>query len=316
MMIDGDPRIANIRDVCFRAAHARTRARGQRQREGPMGSTTMFEMIPIDVIRRVRLATCAVHRFDQKFTDIVAGKAVGDPVHRMTSVRATAFLVRDTVLLTNRHVVLEIAREHVQSGNHDHWCVEFLYPQADGKGWHQTFRKITAMFALIDPAGSDTLDVGMLTIDQMKDVAPAELGSLDDVVTGTDVAICGYPLGDELLIKNGLFRFGPVVHAGIISAVAPYDIEKPRSLTAFLTNISTAPGMSGSPVFLADTGRVVGLHYAGVEGVLGCEVPVDEDRVVGWIRTFEEGLVKWKEKGDRDPLLARLRVTGGGDVCA
>ena len=61
-------------------------------------------------------------------------------------------------------------------------------------------------------------------------------------------------------------------------------------LTSFLTDVSTAGGMSGSPVFLTDTGRVVGVHYAGVKGVLGCAVTIDEARLDGWARVFETAL--------------------------
>jgi len=269
-------------------------------------------MIPTDVIRKIRLATCAVHRLNVKHEEAFAGMEPGARVARVTSVRATAFLVRDAILLTNRHVVELIAKEHVESGSHDHWYVEFAYPRADHEGWNQTFKRVNSMFALFDPSGSGSLDVGLLSIRRADDDAlpsPVALGNLDDVVTGAAVAICGYPLGDELLIRGGLWRFGSVVHAGIISAVSPYDTVKSRSLTTFLTDVNTASGMSGSPVFLPDSGRVVGVHYAGVQGTLGCAVPVDDSRLTGWIRTFESALGKPNPWGS-------LKVTGGGDVSA
>jgi hypothetical protein len=198
-------------------------------------------MIPIGVIRKLRLATCAVHRLDVKHEDVIAR---GGPIGRLAEVRATAFLVRESVLLTNRHVVELVAEEHLRTGNHDHWYVEFGHPSADGKGWSQIFR---------------------------------------------------------------MWRFGSVVHAGIISGVSPYDGAASRDLTAFLTDINTAGDMSGSPVFMPETGFVIGLHYAGVQGTLGCAVPVDEFRVAGWVRAFEGALAGGKQFGP-------LKVTGGGDV--
>jgi S1-C subfamily serine protease len=268
-------------------------------------------MIPIRVVRKIRLATCAVHRFDVKHEEAFAGIGPGDQVNRVTSVRATAFLVRDTVLLTNRHVVEQIAAEHLQSGNHDHWYVEFVYPRTDDEGWSQTFRRIGGIFAFVDPSGSGALDVGLLSIRAGTDALPSPvgLGNLDAVVTGAAVAICGYPLGDEILTKGSLWRFGPVVHAGIISAVSPYDAVGPRSLTTFLTDINTAPGMSGSPVFLPDSGLVIGLHYAGVQGTLGCAVPVDDARLTCWVGAFESALAKGGSSGT-------LQVTTGGDIGA
>lgn len=268
-------------------------------------------MIPIEVVRKIRLATCAVHRLNVKHEEAFAGIGPGDQVSRVTSVRATAFLVRDTVLLTNRHVVEQIAAEHLQSGNHDHWYVEFVYPRTDGEGWSQSFRRIGGIFAFVDPSGSGLLDVGLLSIRTGTDAfsSPVELGNLEAVVTGAAVAICGYPLGDELLTKAGLWRFGPVVHAGIISAVSPYDAAEPRSLTTFLTDINTAPGMSGSPVFLPDSGLVIGLHYAGVQGTLGCAVPVDGSRLTGWVAAFESALAKGGSPGT-------LKLTASGDISA
>jgi hypothetical protein len=198
----------------------------------------------------------------------------------------------------------------VQAGNHDHWYVEFVYP--DGKGWSQTFSRIGPIFALVDPSDSGRFDVGLLSIRPPSTEAvppPVEFGSLDAVVTGAAVAICGYPLGDELLVKAGLWRFGPVVHAGIISAVSPYDAAGPRDLTTFLTDINTAPGMSGSPVFLPESGLVIGLHYAGVQGTLGCAIPVDASRLTGWVDAFEAVLAKGRSSGV-------LNISASGDIRA
>ena len=267
-------------------------------------------MIQPDVIRRVRLATCGVHRLDATHEEQFRGVSAGDAVDRITSVKATAFLVRDSVLLTNRHVVELIAREHIETGNHDHWYIEFVYPQTDGQGWSQTFARVLSMFALVDPSGAGALDVGLLTIGGWQGeppVSPAMLGNLEDVVAGADVAICGFPLGDEILIRGGLWRFGPVVHAGIISAVSPYDAATPRNITSFLTDINTAGGMSGSPVFRSDTGRVVGLHFGGVQGTLGCAVPVDDARLSGWIQMFEAALAQGR-------IVGSATITGGGDI--
>jgi S1-C subfamily serine protease len=267
-------------------------------------------MVRTEIVQRIRTSTCAVHRLETKHEDTFGSLPEGAKVERVSGVRATAFLVRPNVLVTNRHVVEEIAAEHFQTGNHNHWYVEFLYPKADRSGWSQTFRRIDWIFAL-NPGVPGPLDVGLLTVrlspSEWWPVEPVELGDLSSVVAGADVAIAGYPLGDELLTGPSVTRFGPVVHAGIISAVAPYDTVDPRNITAFLTDINTAPGMSGSPVFIPETAQVVGLHYAGVQGTLGCAVPVDDARVVSWISALERAIAK------QDPF-GTVSVTGGGDV--
>ncbi|MEX2557652.1 MAG: serine protease [Actinomycetota bacterium] len=267
-------------------------------------------MVDPEVVKRIRISTCAVHRLAVKHEDTFGGLPEGAKVNRISGVRATAFLVRPKVLVTNRHVIEEIAAEHLQTGNHDHWYVEFLYPQAGGTGWSQTFRRIDWIFAL-NSGGTGPLDVGLLTVrlnpNDSEPVEPVKLGNLNSVRAGAEVALAGYPLGDELLTGPSVTRFGPVVHAGIISAVAPYDTVDPRNITTFLTDINTAPGMSGSPVFFPDTGEVVGLHYAGVQGTLGCAVPVDELRVSSWISALEHAIQKKERFGT-------FAVTGGGDV--
>lgn len=273
------------------------------------------DMISTNVIKEIRLSTCAVVRMGVKHESAFpATVQEGDKVVvPPTDVKATAFLVEKNLLLTNRHVVQLIAEEHQQTGNHDHWYVQFTYPMAEGGGWSQSIKRISQLFAFVDPAGGGTLDVGFLSFalkpGEIGPGKPVEFGDLGCVLVGSDVAICGFPLGSVLLAnpRQGIHRFGPLIHRGMISAVSPYDTVDQRSIVTFLTDLNTAGGMSGSPIFLPDNGRVIGLHFAGVNGTLGCAVPVDESRVRSWIDFYKRCL--------RDPKARNgIMIKPGGDL--
>ena len=168
------------------------------------------------------------------------------------------------------------------------------------------------MFALVDPSRTGSLDVGLLAFRQdpgdLGPCKPVEFGQLDEIVVGSAVAICGFAFGSTWLSKApGVFRFGPVVHNGIISAVSPYDTVDERAITTFLTDLNSAKGMSGSPVFLPTTGEVIGLHYAGEVGTLGCAVPVDSQRLQGWIRAYECAFADGQQ-------ICQLPMTASGDL--
>ena len=270
-------------------------------------------MISPQIIKQMRLSTCAVIRMPVKHENIISKFKSGDKTKRLDNeVFATAFLVQNGLLLTNRHVVQLITDEHAKTGNHDHWYAEFVHPRVDGNGWTQTIKRIRNTFALTDPLGGGGLDVGLLSFTdagEMGPCKPVEFGSLDDIVVGNDVAICGYPFGNDSLKNHsvGIFRFGPTVHAGIISAISPYDTVDPRNITTFLTDVSTAGGMSGSPVFLPTNGQVIGIHYSGTVGMIGCAVPLDDRRVQSWICAYEQQLAEGSQ-------VKNLTTTKSGDL--
>jgi V8-like Glu-specific endopeptidase len=228
---------------------------------------------------------------EERHEELSAGLTQGSKVPRPKSkVSATGFLVRHNLVLTNRHVVQLIADEHQKTGHFEHWYVQFTYPGREG-GLTETIKRIVNLFAFIDPSGADGIDVGLLEFRREKDdfdnCAPVEFGDLTAIAVGTDIAVCGFPLGNALLGGSGVWRFGPVLHHGIVSGVAPFEAPNPRHLTSFLTDINTAGGMSGSPVFTPGDGKVLGLHFGGVQGTVGCAMPVDRQRVDGWVRYYE-----------------------------
>jgi S1-C subfamily serine protease len=271
-------------------------------------------MIRSDIVSKIRVSTCGVVRMEQRHEDLLTGKAPGERVPRPNAeVVGTGFLVRENLVLTNRHVIELISSDHANLGHHDNWYLEFTHPCRDSPGLASTFRRVINVLAFIDPTGHGGLDAGLIEFKRGDEAnfqccVPVEFAALDAIAVGADIAVCGFPFGNALLHgSGGLWRFGPVVHRGLISGVAPFEVTNPRNITAFLTDLNSAGGMSGSPVFTPEDGRVIGLHFAGAEGTIGCALPVDDTRVSSWIRFYERIFVHGEKP-------AFPKITGGGDI--
>jgi len=84
----------------------------------------------------------------------------------------------------------------------------------------------------------------------------------EKLIEGMEVGTIGYPMGTEALLAPGwVHQFGPFLQRGIISAVLPTRCKAPHS---FVINLQSLGGASGSPVFLADSGRVIGILNSGL----------------------------------------------------
>lgn len=79
---------------------------------------------------------------------------------------------------------------------------------------------------------------------------------------GMNICTAGFPMGTDALMAPGwLHQLTPTLQLGIVSAVMPFVCPTPH---AFSINVMTQGGASGSPVFLPETGAVVGVLYAGL----------------------------------------------------
>jgi hypothetical protein len=87
-------------------------------------------------------------------------------------------------------------------------------------------------------------------------------GSTDRLIEATEVGTIGYSMGTSALRAPGwLHQFGPFLQRGIISAILPTRCKSPHS---FVINLMSMGGASGSPVFLSENGRVIGILNAGL----------------------------------------------------
>src|SRR5260370_38364128 len=64
-----------------------------------------------------------------------------------------------------------------------------------------------------------------------------------------------------LTAPGSVHQLSPFLQRGIISAVLPFPCQAPHS---FVINLMRLGGASGSPVFLTDSPRVIGILNAGL----------------------------------------------------
>jgi len=269
-------------------------------------------MINLNVIRQIRNSTCAIIYMPIKHED--SGLKPGDTGYGRidNKVFATGFLIDEGLILTNRHVIRGIKDIYEKTNTLDNIYALFTFSEKEG-GFTEHFVRIDKAFEFNDSTGRGVLDVGIIELKPDHNlnefnIDPVKFDQLNQIKVGQEIAICGYPYGNEILFDDrGLSRFGPVIHHGIISALSPFDSVESRKTTTFLTDVNTAEGMSGSPVFLARNGKVIGLHYSGIQGKLGIAIPIDQERIDNWVGVFQE--IDTKNIDD-----AKLRLINGGDV--
>lgn len=193
-------------------------------------------------------------------------RAVAAFVHRSdaeTGIVGTGFAVRsDGLLATNRHVIQ--AFSELESVGEDEWPVAAVFFHSDPGGW-------TAVRVPVDGVAGSGLrsglprgaDLGLVRI-HARDLPVLEFAGAEPIREGATVATSGFPTGPGALDAPGALRQrGPTLQQGIVSAVLPYPAARPA---AFSVQIMTHGGASGSPVFLPDSGRVVGVLYAALVG--------------------------------------------------
>lgn len=87
-----------------------------------------------------------------------------------------------------------------------------------------------------------------------------ELGNSQNVCAGDEIGIMGFPFGLTTAGEAPLRQMTPITQKGVIAAVLPWsDIPNPH---AFQLGMNINGGSSGSPLFMAGTGEVVGVVFA------------------------------------------------------
>jgi S1-C subfamily serine protease len=171
----------------------------------------------------------------------------GDPV----SYLGTGFVVGNGLqIVTNAHVI----PDQLDEENNQTLAV-FSGRGADAK----------AHPAKVVATDSDH-DLAVLEI-QGSPLPALSFGDSDSVREGQEIAFTGFPIGMVL----GLY---PVTHRGIVSVITPIarPMENSRNLNAaqlahlrknrfdaFQLDATAYPGNSGSPVYEAETGKVIGV---------------------------------------------------------
>lgn len=125
-----------------------------------------------------------------------------------------------------------------------------------GVGTIQTFEPSGAYYGPPKP------DLAFVHV-KARGLTPVKVLDEIEIREGMSVATAGFPMGTDLLTAPGwLHQVTPTLQQGIISAVQPFVSPRPHG---FSTNIMVQGGASGSPVFLPDTGAVIGTIYASLK---------------------------------------------------
>lgn len=105
-----------------------------------------------------------------------------------------------------------------------------------------------------------------------------------EIREGMTVATAGFPMGSDLLTAPGwLHQISPTLQQGIVSAVQPFTAPKPHG---FSLNIMIQGGASGSPVFVPETGSVIGTIFAslGEPSIVWQPTEDGKRQTVGFVR--------------------------------
>ena len=201
----------------------------------------------------------------------------------MTGVRAAEFpdvvarikpsVVGITTVQTGRALAAQLSGTGFAVGDGHHIVTNFHVVSGDGTA-------PVALFVLVPGAetperrpanvvGTDPVhDLALLRLDGAPLPALKLRGQAGTVAEGTDVAITGIPIGVAL----GLV---PTTHRGIISATPTNIGALPRAsmldpalirmgrFAVYQLDLIAFPGNSGSPLYRADTGEVIGVVNSG-----------------------------------------------------
>lgn len=183
----------------------------------------------------------------------------------------TGFVVdKRGIVLTNRHVVdvlMELpkacamcaifpAQEHLMGETHQPVLFRGV----------RTYNLLERLDADGPFYGQDLPDIAFVQIDACGLTALEIEDAPNSVRIGTSVATAGFAMGTTpITMLQKLTQLTPVLRHGVISSVFPFPCPHPHGFTI---DITTQGGESGSPIFLPDTGRVVGLLHAGLPDTL------------------------------------------------
>lgn len=247
-------------------------------------------MISPEVIGSMHRSVCAlgVRLVDQD-------QHMREPTAPHFKIIGTGFAVDENLVLTNRHV-LESMRCHMEANDYDHdnLTAQFITPKPDG--WSLHFCRIGGVGLCVSPDE----DVGLLQVPGLVELGArgVEFGSPSNLHIGQPLGLLGYADGERLHqasqgdeFYEELYRFGPILQQGYLSAVAP--IHGCGRVTRLLLDIKTTGGLSGSPVFCPETGVVVGIHFASNKTTTAFALPLDAERVNAYRAIFYSSLEDW-----------------------
>lgn len=247
-------------------------------------------MISQDVVSKIYSSVCAlgIRRVD-------AEQHQNEPIAPHFEIIGTGFAIGSGLVITNRHV-LQSMRQHMESNDYDHESLSAQFVTLKPNGWSLHFCAIGSVGLCNDPDE----DIGLLYLPGLGTLGnrSVSFGNPGKLLLGQSLAILGYADGKILhqpnfgdVFDEELYRFGPILQQGYLSAVAP--IHGCNVVTRLLLDIRTTSGLSGSPVFNPDNGEVIGIHFASNKTTTAFAVPLDAERVQSYVSNFDTSLRDW-----------------------
>jgi len=176
------------------------------------------------------------------------------------------------IAVTNNHVVeaLQALPPNPTTGARSDMAILWTPVQFTGEGHVQptlfvdikAYSTITSFTAATPFYGERLPDLAFVQLN-VRDVPTLELETRDNVLrAGLAVATAGFPLGtDPLVIYGSVTQMTPFLRQGIISSLYPFPCPQPHGFTM---DVMSQEGASGSPVFLTDAPKAVGIVHAGI----------------------------------------------------
>ncbi len=192
------------------------------------------------------------------------------PAPLFPPILGTGFIVRsDGVIATNAHVVEAIQRvSRPPDVPKEEWPVKVLLLRLIPAGILEIPLEILGVMGISGFDGGKVYygpkkgpDLAFVHV-KVKGLPTVRIDSTTLIEEGMDIATAGFPMGTDALTAPGwLHQFTPTLQRGIISAVHPFPCPTPHG---YSVNVMTQGGASGSPVFMCDSGSVIGVLYAGL----------------------------------------------------
>jgi S1-C subfamily serine protease len=210
----------------------------------------------------------AIVAFTPKFQPIYNPN---ESVPEFSPIFGTGFIIDDGIVVTNDHVVKEFPKFSKPSDySSDLWPVDcLLLHYIPGQGVYTISIDVIGVMGISKMEhgkvyyGPPKPDVAFVHV-KMKNLPHVKVEyNLKEIKEGKDIATAGFPMGTDTLTAPGyLHQLTPTLQKGIISAVLPFQCETPHAL---MINVMVQGGASGSPVFLPETGEVIGILNGGLE---------------------------------------------------
>jgi hypothetical protein len=236
-------------------------------------------MIEKEIIQKITNGVCAIG-----YLSVPLSEYQKDPRSPFFHVIGTGFLVRQTTVITNRHVIEGLFEEQSHYGfPSTQFFLSFIIP--DGKGSFRNTLRMIRHFVTLDAIDIGFVELKIVFEEHFKNIHPLNISTVFDFSLTEEIAVCGYPYGTSMLKRGSqLYRWGPVFQQGSISAISPFvGATNPDEI---LLDVRTAGGMSGAPIFKPANGEVIGIHYAKWEATTAFGLPLIQSFVDNWLEQY------------------------------